>query len=84
MVGNLSFETTDEDLGGFFDEKCENCDAVKLLTDRATGRSKGMAFVKFTTAESCAKALEFNGTDFGGRTIRVEKSRPKPVGAFGG
>ena len=80
MVKNLSLRTTDHDIGGFFDEKCGNCDSVKLLTDKTTGKSKGMAFVKFTTTESFNKALEFNGTDFMGRSIRVEKPRPRPVG----
>lgn len=69
-VGNLSYSTTGNDLqdafGGF-----GSIDDVKLITDRETGRSKGFAFITFSSDDGASAALELNGTTLDGRQIKV-------------
>lgn len=48
-----------------------------VITDRATGRSKGFGFVTFANEESAQKALEMNGKEVEGRTIVVNIARPR-------
>ena len=53
------------------EEKCENCDSVKLMMDKLTGKCRGKAFVKFTSADSISKALALSGVEFLGKKIRI-------------
>ena len=57
-----------------------------VLLDRATGRSRGMAFVEFSTSSEAEAAIEkFNGYEFGGRELRVNEATERPRGGgFGG
>ena len=59
---------------------------VFVLLDRATGRSRGMAFVEFSTSSEAEAAIEkFNGQEFGGRELRVNEATERPRGGgFGG
>jgi len=51
MVRGLSYEADENDIGNFLEEKAGSVEAVKLLKDRESGRSRGMAFITFETAE---------------------------------
>ncbi len=76
-VGNLSYSTHDEDLREAF-SKFGEVVSVTLITDQATGRSKGFGFVEMATDEDAAKAIAaLNGTTFMERTITVNEARPK-------
>ena len=77
FVGNLSFNTSEEELRKLF-EAYGQVDRVSILTDRETGRSRGFGFVEMTNAEEGEKAIAgLNGSQFGGRTINVNEARPK-------
>ena len=87
FVGNLSFNTNEEELRQIF-ESYGQVDRVSILTDRDTGRSRGFGFVEMTNDEDGEKAIAaLNGSQFGGRTINVNEARPKSDrggGGFGG
>ncbi len=77
-VGNLAYATTDDGLKAAFAAFGE-VTAVRVVTDRMTGRSKGFGFVTMpddTQAQAAIDAL--NGHDLDGRTVRVNESQPKP------
>src|SRR5262249_21640393 len=58
-------------------------EVVEVITDRDTGRSRGFAFVQMATSEAADEAIrKFNGYELGGRTLKVEIS--KPSGSRGG
>lgn len=73
-VGNLSYDTTTEDLESYFSQYGEFED-VKLITDRETGRSKGFAFITFANQSDAQSSLAADGTEFKGRKIRVNMAR---------
>jgi cold-inducible RNA-binding protein len=75
-VGNLPYTTTEDDLSNEFSSAGE-VERVQLITDRETGRSKGFAFVSFTSADAVEAALEKNGQEIQGRSIRVNKAQEK-------
>lgn len=83
-VGNLSYNTHDEDLREAF-SKIGEVVSTTLITDQATGRSKGFGFVEMASDEDAAKAIEtLNGTTFMERTITVNEARPKTERSGGG
>src|SRR5512143_2143000 len=86
-VGNLSYSTHDEELREAF-SKIGEVVSVTLITDQATGRSKGFGFVEMASDEDAEKAIStMNGTSFMDRTITVNEARPKTEGGrsgFGG
>jgi cold-inducible RNA-binding protein len=74
-VGNLSFDTTDQELQQSFSEYGEIVSAT-VIKDRDTSRSKGFGFVEFTQEVDAQKAKEaMNGKEFGGRTLKVDEAR---------
>ena len=76
-VGNLPFETTEDNLHVTFAEYGEVTSA-RVITDRMTGRSRGFGFVEMANnneAEAAIRAL--NGTELGGRTLTVNEARPR-------
>ncbi len=76
-IGNLSFNTSEEQLRAAF-EAYGQVDRVNLITDRDTGQSRGFAFVDMVDAGAADRAIaELNGTDMGGRTVTVNEARPK-------
>ncbi|HBL29639.1 MAG TPA: RNA-binding protein [Acidobacteria bacterium] len=85
FVGNLSFNATRQDIESLFSEAGQVVDVFVLL-DRATGRSRGMAFVEFSSSAEAEAAIEkFNGQEFGGRELRVNEATERPRGGgFGG
>jgi RNA recognition motif-containing protein len=86
-VGNLSFQTTDDQLTQIFSEYGQVARA-SVVTDRETGRSRGFAFVEMATAEEANAAMEaLNGQMVEGRTLTVNIARPREGGprrSFGG
>jgi RNA recognition motif-containing protein len=86
-VGNLSYNTHDEDLREAF-SKIGEVSSVTLITDQATGRSKGFGFVEMASDDDAEKAITaMNGTTFMDRNITVNVARPKTEGGrsgFGG
>jgi len=87
FVGNLSFNTTENDLQDAF-AAFGTVTETNLMMDRATNRPRGFAFVTMATAEEAQKAIAgLNGKDFGGRAITVNVARPReerPGGGGGG
>ena len=76
-VGNLSFDTTSNDLQTLF-AQAGTVESVSLIEDRETGRSRGFGFVEMQTKEEGAAAVEkFNGTELGGRPLKVNEAKPR-------
>jgi len=76
-VGNLDYGVTSDQLTDHFKQAGTVVSAM-VITDRATGRSKGFGFVEMTTDEEIKKAIEmFNDQEFQGRKIIVNEARPQ-------
>lgn len=83
-VGNLSYNTQEEDLREAFSKFGEVLSAT-LIIDQASGRSKGFGFVEMASDEDAEKAISsLNGTTFMDRSITVNEARPKTEGARAG
>ncbi|HSF23430.1 MAG TPA: RNA-binding protein [Blastocatellia bacterium] len=83
FVGNLSYQTTEDQLTELFSE-VGPVESATIVTDRDTGRSRGFAFIEMD-GEAAAKAIEkFNGVELNGRAINVNEARPRPERNFGG
>jgi RNA recognition motif-containing protein len=75
-VGNLSYETTEEDLRTLF-TGAGTVTSVALIKDRDSGRSKGFAFVEMSSQQEAEQAIKtLDGTQVGNRTIKVNKAQP--------
>ena len=84
FVGNLSFNTTEQDIRSLF-EAHGSVDRVNVVTDRDTGQAKGFGFVEMTNDGEGDKAIAaLNGQELGGRALTVNEARPKSEGAAGG
>ena len=58
---------------------------VSIVTDRETGRARGFAFVEMTNAEEADKAVAaLNGTELGGRALKINEAKPKTASPRGG
>lgn len=76
-VGNLAFSTTQADLEQAFSEFGEVSDAT-IINDRETGRSRGFGFVELTDDAAAREAIsKMDGTDLGGRQIKVNEAKPR-------
>ncbi len=79
FVGNLSFQTTEDELRTVFEPYGEII-RLQVMTDRDTGRARGFAFVELSDDDEAAKAItELNGKELDGRALNVNEARPKPV-----
>ena len=76
FVGSLPWSTTNDTLSGLFSTYGEITEAI-IITDRATGRSKGFGFVTFKNEADAQKALEMNGKEVEGRAIVVNVAKPR-------
>src|SRR2546430_11933639 len=86
FVGNLSFNTTENDLQDAFAAHGTVME-VNLMTDRETGRARGFGFVTMSTPEEAEAAINaLNGKDLDGRalTVNVAKPREERSGGVGG
>ena len=76
-VGNISYSTSEDDLRDLFARYGE-VTAVRVITDRDTGRSKGFGFVEMTDDDQAKEAIiALDSNDFMGRDIRVNEARPR-------
>ncbi|NJL97303.1 RNA-binding protein [Candidatus Gracilibacteria bacterium] len=75
FVGNLSWNTTSEELEKFFSQ-VGNVESAKVVNDRESGRSRGFGFVKMTTADEAQAAIEqLDGAELDEREISVSPAR---------
>ena len=83
-VGNLSFQTSSEDLRELFSQ-AGTVESASVVEDRDTGRSRGFGFVEMATKEDGEAAIaQFNGKEFGGRALNVNEARPREDRGGGG
>jgi RNA recognition motif-containing protein len=76
-VGNLSFQTSSEDLQQLFSQ-AGTVESASVVEDRDTGRSRGFGFVEMASSEEGQKAIEqFNGKELNGRNLNVNEARPR-------
>jgi RNA recognition motif-containing protein len=76
-VGNLSYKVSDQELKEVFEE-FGNVISAKVIKDRESGRSKGFGFVEMTNDDEAQAAIdELDGAEINGRTVKVNKARPK-------
>ena len=76
-VGNLSFDTTTQDLETIFGES-GTVTSTSIIEDRDTGRSRGFAFVEMSTADEAKAAIAaLDGKDVGGRNLKVNEAKPR-------
>jgi len=87
FVGNLSFNTTENDLQDAFAAHGTVVEA-NLMMDRVTGKPRGFGFITMSTPEEAQKAIEaLNGASLDGRNLTVNIARPReerPAGGGGG
>lgn len=77
FVGNLSFQTTQEELTAAF-EQYGAVERVNIVTDRQTGQARGFAFVEMTDRREAETAIShLNGAELHGRAMNVNEARPK-------
>ena len=83
-VGNMNFDTQESDLRKAFEEHGA-VDSVSIIMDRHSGRSKGFGFVEMSNDTEAQAAIDsLNEKDFMGRTIKVNKARPRTDNRGGG
>ena len=83
-VGNLSFESTENDLQDLFEQHGQ-VNEVRLMMDRMTGKSRGFAFVTMNDEAQAKAALSaINGKELGGRALNVNEARPREERGSGG
>jgi len=84
FVGNLSYQTTQEDLYAAF-SAYGSVERVNIVTDRDTGQPRGFAFVEMTERRDAETAItKLNGAELNGRAMNVNEARPKSNGGGGG
>ena len=75
--GNLAYDMSDDALRSSFEDHGD-VSSAKIIMDRESGRSKGFGFVEMDNEEEAKTAIqELNGTQMGGRDIRVNEAKPR-------
>ena len=83
FVGNLSYQTTQDDLHAAFSQY-GGVERVHIVTDRDTGQPRGFAFVEMTERRDAETAIaQLNGIELNGRAMNVSEARPKSAGGSG-
>ena len=83
-VGNLSFDTSAQDLETMFGES-GTVQSASIIEDRDTGRSRGFAFVEMSTSEEAKAAITaFDGKEIDGRNLKVNEAKPRENRSGGG
>jgi len=76
-VGNLSYETTEQDLRQAF-EAFGQVTSANIISDKITGQSKGFGFIEMSAKEQAQAAIEgMNGKEIKGRAVNVNEARPR-------
>lgn len=83
FVGNLSFQTTEDDLRSEF-EQFGAVESVAIITDRDTGRSKGFGFVEMSEEDANKAISAMSGKELNGRVLTVNEAKPMVKRDFGG
>ena len=82
--GNLGFDVTNKDLEELF-AQAGVCESVAIITDRATGQSRGFGFVEMGSNADAQNAIQqFDGQEFKGRRLKVNEARERAGGGGGG
>ena len=77
-VGNLSWNTAEDDLIKVFENDGRTVESARIMTDRDTGRSRGFAFVEMGSEEDARAAIEaMDGTELDGRALRVNEAQER-------
>ena len=80
FVGGLSYSTTSESLREYF-AQCGTVESATVITDRATGQSRGFGFVEMASHQGAMGAIRaLDGADLKGRKINVSRARPRTEG----
>jgi RNA recognition motif-containing protein len=83
-VGNLSFQTSGDDLQQLFGQ-AGTVESANIIEDRETGRSRGFGFIEMSTSEEGRAAIEqFNGKEVDGRALTVNEAKPREDRSGGG
>ena len=84
-VGNLSYDTSEQELREAFAADGRQVDDVAIITDRDTGRPRGFAFVTLGSEADAQAAMQaLDGQSVGGRALRVNEAQDKRGGGGGG
>ena len=76
-VGSLSYDVTEDELKGAF-QAFGQVESVNIIKDKFTGRSKGFGFVEMPAEKEAQAAIDgMNGKELRGRTLSVNKARPR-------
>jgi len=76
-IGNMSYETTEENLRQAF-ESFGEVTSVNIIMDRDSGRPKGFGFVEMSTQDEATAAINgLNGQEMNGRTVNVNEAKPR-------
>ena len=75
-VGNLPFTATDESVRALFAAH-GTVETLSLIADRETGRPRGFGFVEMASADAARAMQALNGTDFGGRALKVNEAQER-------
>ena len=79
-VGNLSFDASEDDVRGAF-APFGTVESIKMIMDRETGRPRGFAFVEMEDPAAADAAIQaLDGSDFGGRNLRVNEAQERRGG----
>ncbi|MBM3978168.1 MAG: RNA-binding protein, partial [Planctomycetes bacterium] len=80
-VGNLNYQTTEQDLRAFFETDGRQVKEVSIVMDRETGRPRGFAFVRMATDQDAASAISgLDGRDLDGRPLRINEAQERAPG----
>jgi len=83
-VGNLSFQTTDEEIRQAFEAHGE-VSSVNIIRDKFSGESRGFGFVEMPSDDEAQAAIaNLNGTELSGRALNVNQARPRTDRGGGG
>ena len=84
-VGNLSFDTMEDDLVAAFEQDGRTVSSARIMTDRDTGRSRGFAFVEMGSEADAQAAIDsMNGSNLDGRDLKVNEAQERTQRDGGG
>jgi RNA recognition motif-containing protein len=85
FVGNLSFNTMEDDLIAAFEQDGRKVESAQIMVDRDTGRSRGFAFVEMANDADAQAAIQaMNGVELDGRALRVNEAQERQQRGGGG
>ena len=83
FVGNLPFSATEESVRELF-EPHGAIESLALINDRETGRPRGFGFIEMSSGDAAKAMQALDGTDFGGRALKVNEARARERSGGGG